>query len=90
MSSQNPRNVRNFWIELFVDGKKTRIATGPASKDGGFDLYIKIREKGSVSSSKNLRIRGYTRNNRIYLHSEAEGFKSDASDLGQVVIESER
>jgi hypothetical protein len=43
-----PRNVRNFWLELTVDGKKTRMATGPVRKDGGFDLVIKMRDKGQV------------------------------------------
>jgi hypothetical protein len=43
-----PRNVRNFWLELTVDGKKTRVATGPVRKDGGFDLVIKQRHKGQV------------------------------------------
>lgn len=43
-----PRNVRNFWIELVVDGKKTKIATGPVSKTGGFELTIKARNEGEI------------------------------------------
>lgn len=46
-----PRNVRNFWIELDVDGRKERIATGPRSADGGFMLTIKMREKGTVKEA---------------------------------------
>ena len=35
-----PRNVRNFWIEIEVDGRKAKIATGPVSKTRGFTVRI--------------------------------------------------
>ena len=44
-----PRNVRNYWLELTVDGKKTKVATGPVSKTGGFVLDIKMRSCGGVA-----------------------------------------
>ena len=44
-----PRNVRNFWLELEVDGKKTKVATGPVGKDGGFCLIVKQRDEGEVT-----------------------------------------
>ncbi len=53
-----PRNVRNFWIELDVDGSKSRIETGPVRKDGGFSLTIRAREQGSISPTT-LEVRGY-------------------------------
>lgn len=43
-----PRNVRNWWIEVQVDGRKGRIACGPVSKSGGFSLTIKQRDKGAI------------------------------------------
>lgn len=43
-----PRNVRNFWIEIDVDGRKERIAAGPVNKDGGFALNIKQRKNGEI------------------------------------------
>lgn len=46
-----PRNVRNFWIEVNVDGRKSRIATGPIRKDGGFQIVIKQRDRGGVVDS---------------------------------------
>jgi len=49
-----PRNVRNFWLELEVDGKKTKVATGPVRKDGGFVLTVKQRNIGSVMYSGEL------------------------------------
>ncbi len=46
-----PRNVRNFWIEIEVDGKKEKIATGPKAADGGFTMKIFVRENGNVSDN---------------------------------------
>lgn len=43
-----PRNVRNFWIEIEVDGKKTKVATGPISKDGGVRVVVKMRDHGEI------------------------------------------
>lgn len=47
-----PCNVRNFWIEIEVDGKATKVAVGPKSKDGGFGMKILVRENGDISSRK--------------------------------------
>lgn len=43
-----PRNVRNFWLEIEVDGKKTKVATGPISKDGGVRVVVKMRDRGEI------------------------------------------
>lgn len=47
-----PRVVRNFWIELEVDGKKEKIATGPRHAGGGFHMVIRMREKGQISDRR--------------------------------------
>lgn len=61
-----PRNVRNFWIELSIDGKTYRhVATGPVSKDGGFEATIKIRDNGGIKDA--LHIRGYEDNGTLHL-----------------------
>jgi hypothetical protein len=49
MGDTMPRNVRNFWLELTVDGKTSRIETGPQAKDGGFSLIILQRDGGSIT-----------------------------------------
>lgn len=46
-----PRNVRNFWLSLSVDGRKERVETGPVRADGGFSLKILIRENGRISDT---------------------------------------
>lgn len=57
-----PRNVRNFWIEVEIDGRTTKLAGGPQSKDGGFVLTIKQRSKGSIIEP--LHIQGYAQEDR--------------------------
>ena len=44
-----PRNVRNFWIDLWIDGRETDIGVGPKHADGGFAMTIRIREDGEIS-----------------------------------------
>ena len=50
-----PRNVRNFWLELDVDGQRTQVATGPVAKDGGFQLTIRQRDKGDIVRAMHVR-----------------------------------
>jgi len=45
-----PRNVRNFWITLDVDGSKKQVATGPQKADGGFTARILIRDGGDIKN----------------------------------------
>lgn len=49
-----PRNVRNFWIKLTVDGKQGRIETGPKARDGGFSLVVLMRDKGGISRAASI------------------------------------
>lgn len=60
-----PRNVRNFWLELTVDGKKTDIATGPVSKDGGFFLTVKQRSESGIIRA--MTVQGFCQDGRITL-----------------------
>ena len=36
--------VRNFYIKADIDGRKTKLAGGPASKDGGMNISIFQRD----------------------------------------------
>ena len=49
--------MRNFWIECEIDGKKTKLASGPRAKDGGFELTVKVRSNGE--SLRAVEIRGF-------------------------------
>lgn len=53
-----PRNVRNFLIDLDVDGMASHIVTGPRGRDEGFSTRIRYRENGNVSD-KHVFIAGF-------------------------------
>ena len=46
-----PRVVRNFWIDLDVDGRQTMIGTGPKRHNGGLKLTLYQRNEGSVDKA---------------------------------------
>lgn len=82
-----PRNVRNFWIDLAVDGKQERIETGPRSKDGGFNLVILVRENGSISD-KRVYIEGRVIGDKLRIDATVENGQRDCD--GRLVLETER
>ncbi len=49
-----PKNVRNFWLNLTVDGKKEPVATGPRGAEGGFVLNVYQRDQGEVADAGQL------------------------------------
>jgi len=49
-----PRNVRNFWIDLNVDGR-SNIATGPKCSGGGFTQTVYVRNNGEVHVAGTIR-----------------------------------
>lgn len=86
-----PRNVRNFWIDLRVDGKATRVETGPVSKEGGFEARVLMRHNGSVVDAASL-WGNCDADGNIHLHFRPErgaSFKYDATD-GQISIFTKR
>jgi hypothetical protein len=46
-----PRCVRNFWLDADIDGRRSRFASGPRTRDGGFRLDIYTRERGAIGPS---------------------------------------
>lgn len=40
--------VRNFWVDADIDGRKTTLSGGPASKEGGMSVVIKQRSNGGI------------------------------------------
>lgn len=43
--------VRNFWIEAEIDGRKTVLAGGPKSREGGLSLSLFQRSEGEVEEA---------------------------------------
>jgi hypothetical protein len=54
-----PRNVRNFWLDADVEGRTTRLTGGPVSRDGGFNLDIRMRDDGCVTKPVSITGRAY-------------------------------
>lgn len=69
-----PRNVRNFWIDLDLDGYEKVIGAGPKTKEGGFSTQIYIRNRGCVE--KILSINGRAIGNELILSAETVDGKS--------------
>lgn len=38
--------VRNWWIEVEIDGRKHKLVGGPQAKGGGFSLTVRQRDRG--------------------------------------------
>ena len=57
--------VRNFWIEAYIDGRKTDLEGGPRNKEGGFELVVKQRDDGSITEG--VRVTGHEHMGRLYL-----------------------
>ncbi len=52
-----PRNLRNFWIELDVDGYQKSVARGPRRRDRGFTITVNIASHGQPM--RLMQISGY-------------------------------
>lgn len=49
-----PRNVRNFWVDVYADGMAGSTGVGPRSAGGGLDIDVAIRENGEVRKAVRL------------------------------------
>lgn len=76
------RAVRNWFINLAVDGRQSADATGPKAKDGGFSLEIIQRDRGDAV--RVMRIEGFAN-----VDERGHGTLSLSVD-GQKVFETER
>jgi hypothetical protein len=47
--------VRNFWVELEVDGKQNDVASGPRNSNGGIVVRIKQRNYGAIETAAVIR-----------------------------------
>lgn len=64
--------VRNFWVDVEIDGRKTRLEGGPRSRFGGFEAEINQREDGLVTTP--IKIKGIELNGelitRVYVNGD--------------------
>jgi len=57
--------TRNFWINAEIDGRKTPLAGGPRSKDGGMDVTLLVRDDGGISDGVRITCRSDGEKNTI-------------------------
>lgn len=81
-----PRNVRNFWIEAEVDGRKTPVALGPQGKDGGFHLTVYMRNKGEVEAVLGLEGRVEGKNLELWIDAGEVGEEGQEGHPGIMMI----
>jgi len=46
-----PANVRPFYMEAEIDGRKTTLSGGPRSKTGGMEVNIYQRNEGEIETA---------------------------------------
>jgi hypothetical protein len=52
-----PRNVRNAWVTVNIEGKATRLSGGPRNKAGGLVAEFLVRDNGGVGKGVSVSIR---------------------------------
>ena len=46
--------IRNFWIEVEIDGRKTKLKGGPVSKDGEMKVKLYQRDEGAIHEAVDI------------------------------------
>lgn len=83
------RNVRNFWVDVNIDGYKTDLSGGPQGKDGGIGGSIMIRDRGQAK--KAVSISGGVWDGKISLRiAVGDGIDFRRCADGSIVIETLR
>jgi len=85
-----PRNVRNFWIEAEVEGRKSKIAFGPQGKEDGFCLTVFMRNKGEVEAVLGLQGKVEGENVELWIDSGEVGEEGQEANQGIIIICRER
>ena len=59
--------IRKFYLESYIDGRKTPLTGGPRSKDGGMKTFISIRDKGEIESAVRIDCSTYEKDGKEML-----------------------
>lgn len=82
-----PRNVRNFWLTMDVDGRNSPLASGPVGPAGGFSAEVSVRRDGQVMPG--VRLLGIAHPDGS-LEIRVQGFDQNGNVIGRFVVESTR
>lgn len=80
-----PRTVRNFWLTLMIDGRRSIVRCGPTGRNGGFSLRIQVRENGDVSA-RDVVIEGNADDDRLTIVAKSP----ETYNSGAVLLKSQR
>lgn len=47
----NVKRPRNFWVEVEIDGQKTKLRGGPVAKTDGLKINLYQRDKGEAKKA---------------------------------------
>lgn len=64
--------VRNFWVDVYIDGRKARLEGGPRGKDGG--MLVTIYQRHNGSSMKALEVYCTEENGILVTQAEATAY----------------
>lgn len=76
--------VRNFWLEAYIDGRKTPLRGGPRARSGGMTVTIWQRDQGSVARALDIECYA-TECGQLLLVATGDSEEHDA-----IIFESER
>ncbi len=74
-----PRNVRNAWATVSVDGIE-KCATGPVKADGRLSIKVLYRENGCIAQTP-FRLEVWPSSNGGMLHLELTGPKGMTQEM---------
>lgn len=66
-------SLRNFWVESFIDGRKSLLASGPRRKDGQMHTVIRVKEGGNSVEAVSIVCFPTEQGNRIVVRDETNG-----------------
>ena len=60
--------MKNFWVEVEIDGRKTKLRGGPRGKTGGMKVRIFANDK--EESKEIVTVNCYSKAGRLYVITE--------------------
>jgi hypothetical protein len=67
-----PRNVRNAWVTVEPEGRRTPIATGPRAANGSTLVTVDVRKNGGVHRALVIKVRPVPGSDKLRLTVESD------------------
>ena len=73
-------SIRNFWVEVEIDGRKTTFKGGPRNKNGGMRITLYQRDNGKIIKPLKIACLAFDTNGVITLNTTVFNTLDDFSD----------